>query len=719
MKTYNVLFAICSQNYKKKRNVMLQRFFPLGAAIALSFCAAQFVSAAENNATSASSVAPKSAADDQSFARSANLSNSESSTRESATKLGTIVVTATGFEDTLKNEVRNVSVIGSEDMENRGYRDLREILEKAPGVSFNGRTVDLRGQGAKANTSVKVLLNGVALNMIDTTPTTIPIDLVPIEDIERVEIIPGGGSVLYGSGTSGGVINIITKKGAKDLYANISSKIASYNYKDLNFGVGGNVTENLFLKTAIKGFDQHGYRKGERDRGHYASFGLHYKISDDQSLSFNPSFFRAKTYSVPTLGLAELRQDRRQQGGNRSFTKSERANFDLNYVVKFGDSFELSVLPYYQDIKIRQKGFIMKDKKQGGNLKGKYNYDSGEFIAGYDYLKNSGFRKIDFTTSNPRVSLTQLTIFDMQKLTHSVYALQKHNFTELFSLSAGGRFERADYKVDREVTTTISRMGRIVSRRQDSTHVTDDKNNYAFEITPNFNYSKDGNVYFKFERGYISPGPNQLIDKVGPNGPYVLNNLKSETFKTYEIGMKDLIFGQYLSATVFWTDTKNEIVNELRGRGIGDGWHFINIDQTRRRGAELYAEQNLLSNLRLTETFSYVDAKIKSGKNKGKRVPLVEKGKFVLGIDYDPIKNLTIMSDIKYFSSARDVNQDRINSRTVVDAGLSYRFPHGFSVNAGVKNLFDEKYNYSQNKRADIYDPAPGRNYYAEFKWSY
>ena len=127
----------------------------------------------------------------------------------------------------------------------------------------------------------------------------------------------------------------------------------------------------------------------------------------------------------------------------------------------------------------------------------------------------------------------------------------------------------------------------------------------------------------------------------------------------------------------------------------------------------------MLSNLRLTETFSYVDAKIKSGKNKGKRVPLVEKGKFVLGIDYDPIKNLTIMSDIKYFSSARDVNQDRINSRTVVDAGLSYRFPHGFSVNAGVKNLFDEKYNYSQNKRADIYDPAPGRNYYAEFKWSY
>ena len=76
-------------------------------------------------------------------------------------------------------------------------------------------------------------------------------------------------------------------------------------------------------------------------------------------------------------------------------------------------------------------------------------------------------------------------------------------------------------------------MGNIISQTKNSTRVSDHKNNYAFEITPNFNYSKDGNVYFKFERGYISPGPNQLIDKLGRNGPYVLNNLKSEIFITY------------------------------------------------------------------------------------------------------------------------------------------------------------------------------------------
>jgi len=159
---------------------MFKKFYLSNAAIALSLCAALQLNGAENNATSANISAPS--------AEVVNSAASKNASGANATKLGTIVVTATGFEDTLKNEVRNVSVITAEDMENRGYRDLREILEKAPGVSFNGRSVDLRGQGAKANTSVKVLLNGVALNMIDTTPTSIPIDLVPIEDIERVEI---------------------------------------------------------------------------------------------------------------------------------------------------------------------------------------------------------------------------------------------------------------------------------------------------------------------------------------------------------------------------------------------------------------------------------------------------------------------------------------------------------------------------------------------------
>lgn len=78
--------------------------------------------------------------------------------------------------------------------------------------------IDLRGQGgldgnsAGAKANVQILLDGVAINSLETSMVSSPINTISIDNVERIEVIPGGGSVIYGSGTSGGVINIITKK---------------------------------------------------------------------------------------------------------------------------------------------------------------------------------------------------------------------------------------------------------------------------------------------------------------------------------------------------------------------------------------------------------------------------------------------------------------------------------------------------------------------------
>ena len=232
-----------------------------------------------------------------------------------ATRLDATVVTTTGFESALKDEARNVTVITQEDVKNRGYRDLEEILDKAAGVSFinwgAGATVDMRGQGNQSNIAVKVLVNGVgAMNMIDSTPNPVRVNLIPIEDIERVEIIPGGGAVLYGNGTRGGVINIITKTKPRDFYAGVSSKFGSYGYRDLNLNVGGTIAERLFLKANIKGFEENTYRYGGEIDGKYASLGLTYKISDFQSISINPSYYKEKQSISPSPTKAQLAQNR-------------------------------------------------------------------------------------------------------------------------------------------------------------------------------------------------------------------------------------------------------------------------------------------------------------------------------------------------------------------------------------------------------------------------
>lgn len=54
------------------------------------------------------------------------------------------------------------------------------------------------------------------MNSLDTSMTATPINTIAVDNIERIEVLPGGGSVLYGSGTSGGVVNIITKRNWKN-----------------------------------------------------------------------------------------------------------------------------------------------------------------------------------------------------------------------------------------------------------------------------------------------------------------------------------------------------------------------------------------------------------------------------------------------------------------------------------------------------------------------
>ena len=77
------------------------------------------------------------------------------------------------------------------------------------------------------------------------------------------------------------------------------------------------------------------------------------------------------------------------------------------------------------------------------------------------------------------------------------------------------------------------------------------------------------------------------------------------------------------------------------------------------------------------------------------------------------------MSDFKYFSSTVDSNYDRIKARFVVDIGSKYDLTQNFSISAGIKNLLNQKYNTYQNKRKNMYIPAPERNFYAELKYTF
>lgn len=133
-----------------------------------------------------------------------------------AQDLGKVSATAKGFESRLDELNRNVYIIDKDTIEQKGFKTTEEIFSYIPFITRNsiglGSNLDLRAQGSSANVNVQVLLNGINLNMLDSSHGVTPINTIAPSDIERIEVLPGGGAVMYGNGTRGGVINIITKR---------------------------------------------------------------------------------------------------------------------------------------------------------------------------------------------------------------------------------------------------------------------------------------------------------------------------------------------------------------------------------------------------------------------------------------------------------------------------------------------------------------------------
>ncbi|WGK60834.1 TonB-dependent receptor plug domain-containing protein [Halopseudomonas sp. SMJS2] len=125
------------------------------------------------------------------------------------------VVTATSTERSLQDAPATITVISREELASRPVQDLEDALRGAPGLQFTGiglgrRGVSIRGMGAE---QTLILVNGQRINTAASAIAHADFDLgwVPVEAIERIEVVRGPMSALYGSEALGGVVNVITR----------------------------------------------------------------------------------------------------------------------------------------------------------------------------------------------------------------------------------------------------------------------------------------------------------------------------------------------------------------------------------------------------------------------------------------------------------------------------------------------------------------------------
>lgn len=242
------------------------------------------------------------------------------------TYMDEVVVTATRTENTIKNTSSNIGVVTGSDLEAMDAKTVAEALKKLPGIYYTNASglepkISLRGTHIGMSSGALVLLNGIPMNLGKFGYTSF--DQIPVENIERVEIVKGPMSSLYGGDAARGVINVITKRPTHTIRASIQAAGGSYNdqrYSALIHGSKDNFDYNLNVKKR----KQDGYRDDTAIDNLNFNGEAGYSLSDDTRVSFYLNVTDKERMLAKKLSKAEREEDRRQ-----STDYSETDNKDI------------------------------------------------------------------------------------------------------------------------------------------------------------------------------------------------------------------------------------------------------------------------------------------------------------------------------------------------------------------------------------------------------
>ena len=466
-------------------------------------------------------------------------------------------------------EQKNTFVITQERIREKNYKNVEDILRDAPGVVVQntafGPRIDMRGSGEKSLSRVKVLVDGVSINPTEETMASLPINAIPVESIKKIEIIPGGGATLYGSGSVGGVVSISTNSNVTKDNFFMDLNYGSFDNRNFGFAGGYNFNKHLYVNYGFSYLNSEDYREHEEKENKIYLLGFDYKINAKHRFRFQTRFSDIKQDSSNQIPVEELKNDRRKAGLNMDIDTKDRS-YTFDYEYRPTQNVTLSTTLYKQkqerdietesidDIKIiasnRRFSHITQEKifydvksemqakfeedKKGLKVKAKFDYNlvgdnPSETIVGYDYqsatnkrnslvqsetLKNyydssiGGFRNLDSTDRSPIINKIDMK---MTKKSEGFYIFNKWGLTNWLDLTTGGRVERTKYNGYRENGPNVMPYVSPEKKRIE----TDEKlTNYAGELGLLFKYNDTGRFYTRYERGFVTPFGNQLTDKI-------------------------------------------------------------------------------------------------------------------------------------------------------------------------------------------------------------
>jgi len=630
------------------------------------------------------------------------------------TKLENVVVTASGFEQAVENAPASISVVEREELEKKAYRDVTDVLRTMPGVSISGggSNSDINIRGMSGDYTL-ILVDGKRQNSRETRPNS---DfggieqgwLPPLSAIERIEVVRGPMSSLYGSEAMGGVINIITRKVPKALSASLrvegtaQERSRSGNYFQQQAFLGAPLVDEVL---GVQLYGQHSKRTEDHFQGGFNNQETN-AGNVKLNLALNPAndFVlqggRTEQKRIAHPGRTASRTDRRGNPAKTSASKYSNDTFALTHNGRYG---AVNTTSYLQREEADNPGRKMYIKNTEASSQATAALgDSHLATFGASWLQE---RLTDRGNQMPNTSLSEL-----KRWQWALFAEDEWSLSDDFALTAGLRMTK-DEDYGKHYTPRLYGVW----------HATE-------------NWTLKGGV----SSGFKAPGLRSMVADWGQitgggGDPAVIRgnpNLKPEKSVSEEIGViwdnRDNIT---TSLTVFNTDFKDRISSftacqDTAGNGsrivtgncVINGAEFkfiqdtINVDKANLRGAEATANWQATEALRLSGNYTFSDSEQKTGSNKGR--PLGDTPRHMLNgaLDYALTEPLSLWSQANLRGKSASYGRrgaTKTPSFTQVDTGANYQISKDLKLGVAVYNLLDKQITDKDFNR--VYD---GRRYW-------
>ena len=565
--------------------------------------------------------------------------------------IDTILVTATRLGQTATETGASLSVITAEEIEELGLIYALDAVAQAPGVTINqngsfGGNASVRIRGAASEQTV-VLIDGIPVNDPTSPGGGFNFARLDTGNIERIEVLKGPQSTLWGTDAIGGVVSITTKSPGEGLGGEAFTEYGSFN--TLRGGASvSNAGEAGDFRLAAVTLSSDGISKADEDNGNgeedsYDSLTLSARgglnLPGDARLSADVLWTDAESEFD---SFASGAQGSVGDGDELSETEEAAANVSLTIPLMDERLDNLFLVGYADITRENFSGGLPSFEAEGERLLYRY---QGTLNAGERHRLAFGAEREETTSNNDDTSIDGL------------FALYEFRTVSDLTITAGLRYDDHE-RFGSESTTRLAG---------------------SWKLTDKISFRASWGEGFKaptiFQTTFFCCGAT------APNA-----DLKAETSEAFDAGVEwQSSDGRFqLGATVFHQETENQIDFEF---AIGG---YLNIDEVESTGLELSGAMLLSDTLSLSLDYAYIDAE----DGDGNALPRLPEHSGDLTLSYAPSGPFSGALLLRYNGSETNSSTDptTVDSWLRVDVTGRYALSERVEIYGRIENLFDEDY---------------------------